>query len=143
MYCSGNHFLASCTNLVSQNERKEHLKKSSCCFNCLQPSHKSRDCDSGKTCRYCHNKHHHQSLCDQCPTLKNDSPQKNRADETQHVTVDTSSHMDGKPIVLLQTAQAEAVGEHGTVLVRLLPYSRKVWQGKVWRIWRIICDSPN
>ena len=29
--------------------------------------------------------------------------------------------MNGKPVVLLQTAQAEAVGEHGaTVLVRLL-----------------------
>ena len=24
-----------------------------------------------------------------------------------------------------------------------LPYSRKVWQGKVWWIWRIIRDSPN
>ena len=32
--------------MVSQNERKEHLKKSGCCFNCLRPSHKSRNLDS-------------------------------------------------------------------------------------------------
>ena len=27
VYCSGNHFLTSCTKMVRQNERKEHLKK--------------------------------------------------------------------------------------------------------------------
>ena len=121
VYCSGNHFSASCTKMVSQNERKEHLKKSGRCFNCLWPSHKSRNCDSRKTCRYCHNKHH-QSLCDQCPTVKKDTPPQNSnsMDETQNVSVNTSSHMNGKQVVLLWTAQAEAVGEHGTVPVRLL-----------------------
>ena len=109
VYCSGNHFSASCTKMVSQNERKEHLKKLGRCFNCLQQSYKSRNCDSGKTCRYCYNKHH-QSLCDQCPTLKKDSPPQNSTDKTQHATVNTSSHMNGKPVVLLQTAPAEAVG---------------------------------
>ena len=119
MYCSGNHFSASCAKVVSYNERKEHLKKSGHCFNCLRPSHKSKNCDSGKTCRYCHSKHH-QSLSDQFPTLKKDSPPQNNEDETQHATVNTSCHMYGKLVVLLQTAQAEAVGEHGTVLVQLL-----------------------
>ena len=50
VYCSGNHFLASCTKMVSQHERKEHLNKLGHCFNCLRQGHKSRNCDSGKTC---------------------------------------------------------------------------------------------
>ena len=35
VYCNGNHFSASCTKVVTQNERKECLKKSGRCFNCL------------------------------------------------------------------------------------------------------------
>ena len=37
VYCNENHFSASCTKVVSQSDRKEHLKKSDRCFNCLRP----------------------------------------------------------------------------------------------------------
>ena len=40
--------------------------------------------------------------------------------EAQNATVNTSSQMDSKQVILQQTAQVEAVGEHATVPVRLL-----------------------
>ena len=119
VYCNGTHFSASCIKIVSPSERRECLKKSGRCFNCLRPSHKYKNCDSVRSCRYCH-KRHHQSLCEQCPTVKKDTLPQESTHETQNVTVNTSSQMDSKQVVLLQTAQVEAVGEHATIPVRIL-----------------------
>ena len=40
-------------------------------------------------------------------------------------------------IQMLITARSLKVA----TVINFIPYSRKVWQGKVWQIWRIICNS--
>ena len=119
VYCNGNHFSASCTKVVTQNERKERLRKSGRCYNCLRMSHKFKNCDSPKNCRYCHHRHH-QSLCEQCPTLKKDPPPQEKPPDPQSVTTNTSTQMRNKQVVLLQTAQVEAVSDHDIIPVRIL-----------------------
>ena len=44
----------------------------------------------------------------------------NNSNEPQNAIVNTTSQMEGKQVVLLQTAQVEVVGETATVPVRLL-----------------------
>ena len=54
VYCSEDHFSASCPKVSSVSKRKEILLKSGRCFTCLRSTHKSRECSSTKSCRYCH-----------------------------------------------------------------------------------------
>ena len=62
VYCSGQHYSASCDMVKFVKDRKDILIKSDHCFNCLKPIHKTRDCRSQRTCRICHQRHH-QSIC--------------------------------------------------------------------------------
>ena len=119
VYCNGNHFSALCNKVTSQGERRDCLKKDGCCFNCLLMSHKSKSCDSMKNCRYCHHRHH-QSPCEQCPTLKKDMPPQEAPHEPQSVTTNTSSEINSKQVLLLQIIQVEAVGEHDVMPVKIL-----------------------
>ena len=125
VYCHHNHFSASCTKVVELNERRDILKRSGRCFNCLRSNHKSKDCDSSKNCRYCHRRHH-QSICEQCPTIKREPvtsdrgiPSRQNADQQVSVS-NFASQVDGKRIVLLQTAHVEAIGDQAAVPVRVL-----------------------
>ena len=52
--------------------------------------------------------------------LKKDVPPQETPHEPQSVTTNTSSEMNSKQVVLLQTAQVEAVGEHDVIPVRIL-----------------------
>ena len=42
VYCNGNHFSASCIKVMDINTRRDILKKTGRCFNCLKSHHKSR-----------------------------------------------------------------------------------------------------
>jgi len=125
VYCHQNHFSASCTKVVNLKDRKDILMKSGRCFNCLRGNHKSKDCDSSKNCRYCHRRHH-QSICEQCPTIKREpvTPDKGgvtRLNTDQQFSVNNfASQVDGKRVVLLQTAHVEATGDRATIPVRVL-----------------------
>ena len=66
VYCDDEHYSASCTKVTSVTDRKGILLKTGRCFNCLKTRHKSRDCDSTRTCRHCHQRHH-QSICGHLP----------------------------------------------------------------------------
>ena len=118
-YCNASHFSASCTKVVTLGERREVLKKSGRCFNCLRSGHKSKNCDSQKNCRYCHRRHH-QSLCEHCPSLKREASPPEKSPEPKSVTTNTSSQANHRQVVLLQTAQVEAVGEYDVIPVRIL-----------------------
>ena len=72
VYCNESHYSASCKRVSNVQDRRDILLKSGRCFNCLKTSHKSRDCNSRKMCRYCHRKHH-QSICS-TPRVNQDSP---------------------------------------------------------------------
>ena len=50
IYCNGEHYSASCMKVVNVNDQKDILRKYGRCFNCLKSHHKSRDCDSRRTC---------------------------------------------------------------------------------------------
>ena len=62
-FCNEEHFSASCQKVTRVSKRKEILLKYDRCFTCLKPNHKLRECNSTKTCRHCHRKHH-QSICE-------------------------------------------------------------------------------
>ena len=49
---------ASCVKVRTPQERTGILVKAGRCFNCLKTNHKSHNCESSKTCRYCNCKHH-------------------------------------------------------------------------------------
>ena len=107
---------ASCPKVTSSQERKEALQRSGRRFNCLKTNHKSRDCDSRKTCRYCHRKHH-QSICSQANSQNNKTTSQNlghnEASQSSYVmptntTTTTTNSIKKRQTVLLQTAQAMA-----------------------------------
>ena len=116
VYCNGAHYLASYPKVTSSQEHKEALQRSGRCFNCLKINHKSRDCDSHKTCRYCHQKHH-QSICNQANSQDNKSTNQNlghnKASQSSDVTptnatTTATNSIKKRQTVLLQTAQAMA-----------------------------------
>ena len=146
VYCNGEHYSASCMRVVNVNDRKDILRKYGRCFNCLKPHHKSRDCDSRRTCRYCHRKHH-QSICERpvdggtpatnlaqqnaitpsqrpnshtSPAQQNADGQPQNTHQSQSVTTSTCNKMPGNQVVLLQTATATAISGHGAIPVRVL-----------------------
>ena len=94
VYCNEAHYSASCQRVRGSKERKEILLRSGRCFNCLKTNHKSRDCDSGKTCRYCRRRHH-QSICSQVDNQDNktpiQSPAQPQTNQTPAVTPTTTT----------------------------------------------------
>ena len=98
VYCGKDHFSASCDEVCILKERKDKLLSSGRCFNCLKPNHKSRECNSPKSWRHCH-KRHHQSICEvHIGTLS----------KSEQTTNTATNNVKGKSTILLQTAQAIA-----------------------------------
>ena len=89
VYCDGGHFSASFLKLTTVRNQRDPLLKAGLCLNCLKIHHKSRDCNSSRSCRYC-NKRHHQSICAQAPMLDKSS------DETEKTT-NTTTNASSKP----------------------------------------------
>ena len=104
-------------------KRKDILLRSGHCFNCLKASHKSRECDSRKSCQYCHRKHH-QSIClssKECDNPLMSRPVPHQVEVTQPpadgmvTATNITSACRKQPTVLLQTAQAMALGSSGSL----------------------------
>ena len=64
VYCSDNHFSASCPKISEVQARLEILKRDRRCFVCLKKGHRSSQCSNQRGCRRC-NGRHHQSICNQ------------------------------------------------------------------------------
>ena len=62
-YCQQSHSPTSCSSVINVTTRKQILKTSGRCFNCLRRNHVSRDCKSPSRCLKCKEKHH-TSICD-------------------------------------------------------------------------------
>ena len=117
VYCSGQHYSASCDKVKFAKGRKDILIKSGRCFNCLKPNHKTRDCRSQRTCRICHQRHH-QSICDNLfvepkpfvppPTIP---PTNTTVDHNNLVSSSTTNVVEDRKMVLPQTVQAIAGNE--------------------------------
>ena len=57
-YCQQFHPSTSCTSTTKPADRKESLKTSGRCFNCLRRSHVSRNCKSFSRCQKCNTAAH-------------------------------------------------------------------------------------
>ena len=61
-YCQQPHSSVSCTSVTSVSARKQILKTSGRCFNCLRKGHVGHNCRSSGRCQRCKGKHH-TSIC--------------------------------------------------------------------------------
>ena len=112
VYCGKDHFSASCDEVCTLMERKDKLLSSGRCFNCLKPNHKSQECNSPKSCRHCH-KRHHQFIC---------KVHVGNLSKSEQTTNTATNNVKGKSTILLQTAQAIATNNasHISKSVRVL-----------------------
>ena len=76
VYCKEFHFSASCDRVINPNDRKDILRRDNRCFICLGIGHRSTRCESKKSCRRCHGKHH-QSICEATKTSQYVPPSTN------------------------------------------------------------------
>ena len=61
-YCNNNHSALYCTEISDVNKRREIVRQTNRCFNCLFTGHQARDCKSRNSCHIC-KEWHHTSLC--------------------------------------------------------------------------------
>ena len=72
-YCQQSHASSECSNVTEVQARREILKLSGRCFNCLRLGHVSGRCRSRNFCRHC-NKKHHTSICEGSGTQDSNTP---------------------------------------------------------------------
>jgi len=58
VYCHQNHLSISCKTIVDATARKQILRKSGQCFNCLCKNHMNQGCHANAKCSSCRGKHH-------------------------------------------------------------------------------------
>ena len=115
-YCQQTHSSGDCQVVKDINTRKQILKTSGRCFNCLRKGHIGKKCCTTPQCRSC-NRKHHPSICDESASVKNVvSNQTNPRNITTplnpsalaFVSTDTTTAMCSTQVksVLLQTARA-------------------------------------
>ena len=120
-YCQQPHSSTDCMSVPSVSARKQILKTSGRCFNCLRKGHLSRNCRSPRKCLKC-NGRHHSSICegrsleqtrlsvDQLslaqPTNVSTTPLNPEAPPFAATPTTSNLCTDGKKAVLLQTARA-------------------------------------
>ena len=133
VYCSGEHYSASCTKAQLPKDRKEILQRANRCFIFLKTGHEANSCFKTKKSRNCDGKHH-QSIClesnNNSPRDKNRPPsstsgeQNDKDTENNGVTTATSNleNTNSKRRVFLQTVTAIATNDEGTksTKIRLL-----------------------
>ena len=110
-YCQKSHPSMSCTSVTNPVDRKQILKTSGRCFNCLRRSHVSHNCKSSSRCRKCKKKHH-TSICDASVNQPQGSPRSVEPslnpDALPFQSTQTTSTLcsDSLQTVFLQTARA-------------------------------------
>ena len=61
-YCKGKHPAESCKSVSELGARRQHIRKTAKCFNCLMSGHVVNKCRSSLRCAKCGGKHH-SSIC--------------------------------------------------------------------------------
>lgn len=134
-YCRQPHSSIECTTVSSVSARRQILRTSGRCFNCLRKGHLSRNCRSPRRCQKC-NGRHHSSICegrslertpaavDQLSLAQPTNASLN-PEAPPFTTVPTSSNLctNGMKAVLLQTARASVYNPaqpHRSIRVRVL-----------------------
>ena len=106
-YCQQSHPSPSCTIVNNPADRKQVLKTSGRCFNCLLRSLVSQNCRSSSRCHKC-NKNHHTSICDVGLTTHSITNSTLNPEAEPFTTVPTTTTFcsDNVRTVFLQTARA-------------------------------------
>ena len=142
-YCNKNHSAFNCTEISDVNTKREIVRKTNRCFNCLIPGHQSKDCRSKFNCQVCKERHH-TSLClktmASSPRASNNnsqhtnpiiaSQQGNNNNTQGSASTDRTHYTTGgyhtasnswrcRGPVILETAIAEMKTSHGKLSVRL------------------------
>ena len=61
-YCQQQHLSKNCTTVPNVSDRRQILRSSGRCFNCLRKGHIGRTCRSSTKCQHCKGRHH-TSIC--------------------------------------------------------------------------------
>ena len=91
-FCNNSHNPFNCSEISDIGKRREIIRKTNRCFNCLIQGHQSRDCRSKNVCQLCKERHH-TSLC-----FKNISPssRSGNSNSTQQATPVNVSQFQGR-----------------------------------------------
>ena len=127
-YCQQKHSSKGCTTVDTTAARKQILKTSGRCFNCLSKGHLSRHCRSAGRCANCKGKHH-TSICntqdETPPTTAQSLVQEKPLNPNAPTFTATANNLCAGKVqsVLLQTARAHIYGASNprrSIEVRLL-----------------------
>ena len=124
------HPSKTCRKVPSAEERKVILYRKNRCYVCLSPTHKARDCNSGKTCQTCGGKHH-AMICEGRNNRDDNANEDNdeivapgNGNNNERVVANNFCAINAisSKCVLLQTARAEAMNNVSkrTVSIRLI-----------------------
>lgn len=118
--CKASHFVNKCPQFTKQSpsQRRETIKRTNRCFNCLSAKHTVNACASKHSCRVCHNRHHSMLHLDSVDSVKNDSPtavssipstnSNSSSDTNKHTSVTalfSTAKLPCRPQILLATAR--------------------------------------
>ena len=93
-FCQQSHLPTSCSSVTDVASRKQILKSSGRCFNCLRKNHISRDCKSSSRCQKCRRKHH-TSICGaNCSQPRNTSTRGPSSNQPKSLATPIGSGLD-------------------------------------------------
>jgi len=117
-YCQQPHMSTDCTSVTNLGTRKQILRTSGRCFNCLRKGHIGRSCRSSSKCQKCKGRHH-TSICERQGTEQTRRPlslaqppdtkqMSLNADAPSYTPTQTTNTFcsDRRKTVLLQTARS-------------------------------------
>ena len=109
VYCQQPHTSANCTSVTEVGARKQLLKTSGRCFNCLRKNHMLRNCKSNSKCQKCRRRHH-TSICEGGNSSTPSTDLLTSNPTPLPVIPTTSAHVGSSSslTVFLQTAKATA-----------------------------------
>ena len=125
IYCNSNHSPLYCQNVTDISQRRDIVKQSNRCFNCITQGHRSSQCRSTGRCRFCQGKHHsslcvqnHQSNVGHQNRASGYQNQEPRRTSTNFQSLNTAKSWEPAGSVLLQMAEAELSTPHGHKYVK-------------------------
>ena len=104
-YCQQPHSSSECTNVGEVQARREILKSSGRCFNCLRRGHVVGTCRSQNLCQHC-KKRHHTSICEK------------RGTQNPQLTTPAKPALNPDALPFESTTTALCTGEVKTVLLQ-------------------------
>ena len=116
-YCHENHSPLYCQKVTGITQRREILRRTNKCYNCLASGHRVSECRNEGRCRNCQGKHHSSICLSGQSTNINNQPQRsvpveakpswNRKPASSNQGSTTSTSWKAMDSVLLELAQAE------------------------------------